>query len=270
MKKAIAYVVAILILGVAAYFTLEHNRKFEELEKFRLKTIASNVAVSANADAKETELGRAKEELTAAQQAREELPQTLVSLKAAAADAQAQAAELDSTLKTQEAEFAEIDKTLEQVGAMLKDLGEDITIENLPTKIEELQEGSKAQKEKIEELQTLTDSAEKALETKRAEIDRLERRDTQRNERIKGNSMEAVITAVNQDWGFLVIGAGSNSGFSPQTAMLVQRDGRMIARVSPSAIEPTQTIAEIDFKSMAVGTRIQPGDRVILASPAAN
>jgi hypothetical protein len=52
--------------------------------------------------------------------------------------------------------------------------------------------------------------------------------------------------------------------------MLVQRDGRMVARITPSAIEPTQTIAEIDFKSMAVGARIQPGDRVILAKPAAN
>ena len=33
---------------------------------------------------------------------------------------------------------------------------------------------------------------------------------------------------------------------------------------------PFTSIAELDFKSMAVGTRIQPGDRVILAKPAAN
>ena len=82
--------------------------------------------------------------------------------------------------------------------------------------------------------------------------------------RIGRNAMEAVVTAVNQDWGFLVIGAGSNSGFSPQTSMLVMRDGRLIARVRPSSIEPNQTIAEIDFKSMPRG-RIQPGDRVMLS-----
>jgi hypothetical protein len=82
--------------------------------------------------------------------------------------------------------------------------------------------------------------------------------------------MEARVTAVNHDWGFLVIGAGSNSGFSPQTSLLVKRDGRLIGKVNPSAIEPTQTIAEIDLKALAPGVRIQPGDSVILAKPAGN
>jgi hypothetical protein len=40
--------------------------------------------------------------------------------------------------------------------------------------------------------------------------------------------------------------------------------------VRPSAIEPTQTIAEIDFKTLADGVRIQPGDRVILTKPNSN
>jgi hypothetical protein len=92
----------------------------------------------------------------------------------------------------------------------------------------------------------------------------------ERSSRIGRNSMVAVVTAVNQDWGFLVIGAGSNSGFTPQTGLLVERDGRKIGRVRPSAIEPTQTIAEIDFESLASGVRLQPGDRVILAQPVTN
>jgi hypothetical protein len=79
--------------------------------------------------------------------------------------------------------------------------------------------------------------------------------------------MQAVITGVNQEWGFLVIGAGSNTGFTPQTSLLVQRDGKMIGRVRPSSIEPTQTIAEINFKTLAPGVRIQPGDYVIYEKP---
>ena len=96
------------------------------------------------------------------------------------------------------------------------------------------------------------------------------KRDIERNSRIGRNSMEAVVTAVNQDWGFIVIGAGSNSGFTPQSALIVRRDGRMIGRVRPSSIEPTQTIAEIEFDSLATGVRLQPGDRVILAKPITN
>ena len=82
--------------------------------------------------------------------------------------------------------------------------------------------------------------------------------------------LHAVVTAVNQDWGFLVIGAGSNSGFTPQSSLIVQRNGRRVGRVRPSSIEPTQTIAEIDLDSLATGVRIQPGDRVILATPTSN
>jgi uncharacterized protein YoxC len=268
--KAIAYVVAILILGGAAYFTLEHSRKFGELETVRLATIASNVAVSASADAKEADLRKANEELAAAQKTRAELSAALDLLKATATQVKNEAADLDRTLEAQDAEFAELKKTLEAVAAALKELGEGINIENLPDKIKELEDDVAGRKEKLGELETLVAAAEKALATKRDEIDRLVRRETQRTARIGRNSMEAVVTAVNQDWGFLVIGAGSNSGFAPQTPMLVQRDGRVVARITPSAIEPNQTIAEIDFKSMAVGTRIQPGDRVILAKPAAN
>ena len=101
---------------------------------------------------------------------------------------------------------------------------------------------------KLDELETLVGSSEKMLAGSRADFDRLVKRDIERNSRIGRNSMEAVVTAVNQDWGFIVIGAGSNSGFTPQTSLIVQRDGRLIGRVRPSSIEPTQTIAEIDFQ----------------------
>ena len=117
---------------------------------------------------------------------------------------------------------------------------------------------------------TLVASAEQLLAKNNDELDRLVKRKVDRDARIGRNSMESVITAVNQDWGFLVIGAGSNSGFTPQTSLVVERDGRFIGRVRPSAIEATQTIAEIDFSSLANGVLLQPGDRVILATPTSN
>ena len=95
-------------------------------------------------------------------------------------------------------------------------------------------------------------------------------RDASRDARIRRNAMESVVTAVNDDWGFVIIGAGSNTGFTPQTKLIIKREGRMIGEVKPSSIEPSQTIAEIDQDSIAPGVRIQPGDRVILSEPATN
>lgn len=268
--KAILYVVSILVLGGAAYFTLNQSKKFGELEKARLKIVDDNKAVTANAEAKETELKKARQALTAADQKREELTQSLAALQSSGATLQREAAALDNTLKTQEDEFAELNKTLEEVNNMVKNLGQDVSLENLGDKIQEIDEQRKTKQAALEEKETLVAAAEKALSTNRAEIDRLVKRDIERNARIGRNSMEAVVTAVNQDWGFLVIGAGSNSGFTPQTSLIVQRDGRMVGRVTPSAIEPTQTIAEIDFSTVPTGVRIQPGDRVILTKPTAN
>lgn len=268
--KAIPYVVAILVLGGAAYFTLEHKRKFEELEQIRVKTVADNKSVSANADVKESDLKKAKEALAAAEQKREDLVQSLALLKSTGGSLERQLADLDSKLKDQEEQFTQLNKVRDEVANIVKDLGQNITLENLGDKIKELEDEIKVQQSDLEEKETLIAAAESKLAKTRAEISRLVRRETQRNARIGRNAMEAVVTAVNQDWGFLVIGAGSNSGFSPQSSLLVQRDGRFVGRVTPSAIEPTQTIAEIDFNSLATGARIQPGDRVILTKPNAN
>jgi FKBP-type peptidyl-prolyl cis-trans isomerase len=146
----------------------------------------------------------------------------------------------------------------------------EVNIDTLAGIIGQIEEDKKAREKKLEELETLVAAAEKKLAQNNSDADRLTQRKLERNNRISRNAMEAVITAVEQGWGFVVIGAGSNTGFTPQTSLLVKRDGKLIGRVRPSSIEPNQTIAEIDQESLVLGVRLQPGDRVILARPATN
>lgn len=268
--KAILQVVLLLVVAVAAYFTLEHSRKFEELQKDRLQTTATNTEVTANAEAKETEVKNETKVLNDAKQRRDELTQSISALKSSGASLQRDLESLESELKAQDEEFAELDKTMAEVAKVLKDLGADVTLDNLSEKIEAIQEDKKAKEVRLDELETIVATATKKLANTRAEIDRMVKRDIERSARIGRNAMEAIVASVDQDWGFLVIGAGSNSGFTPQTSLIVQRNGQMIGRVKPSAIEPTQTVAEIDYNSMAPGVRIQPGDRVILSTPITN
>lgn len=268
--KAILYVVALLVAGGACYFSLEHANKFEELQANRLKTIKTNKEVSANADVKEKELKEEKAVLVISKDKREVLIQSIVALKSTAAILERDLAEVNNTLEGQKEEFAELEKTLAEITDILKGLGGDVTLENLHEKIELIEEDKKARTVKLEELETIMENKQKTLANTRAELDRLHKRDMERSARIGRNSMESRITAVNQDWGFLVIGAGSNSGFTPQTSLIVERDGRMVGRIVPSAIGPTQTIAEIDFKTLAPGVRLQIGDRVMLMTPLTN
>lgn len=268
--KTIFYVVAILAACGAAFFSFRHSTKFADLEKDRVETIATNKQTIADAEVSEKKIKDFKATLAASQEKQGLLEQGLDQAKSAGSALTSDNAKLGGELKGQDEEFAQLEKALAEVKVILAGLGEGVTLETLPETIQQIEDDKTAKQKKLEELETLGSGAEKSLAGGRAEMDRLSKRMSDRSARIASNSMEAVVTAVNQDWGFVVIGAGSNSGFTPQTVLLVERDGRKIGRVRPSSIEPTQTIAEIDFESLASGVRLQPGDRVILAKPTSN
>lgn len=268
--KAILYIVAIVATCGAAFFSYNHSTKFKALEELRVVTITTNKQVKADAEVAEAKITKERARLAASKERRDLLTQSVSSLKSTGVGLESDIEKLDADIKSQAEEFALLQKTLEEVQTALKDVGEGITLENLPDKIDEISKDKAAKQLKLDELTTLVGGAEKTLVTSRSEQDRLDKRMMERSSRIGRNAMQAVVTAVNQDWGFVVIGAGSNSGFAPQTSLLIERDGRKIGRVRPSSIEATQTIAEIDFDSLASGVRMQPGDRVILATPTSN
>ncbi len=268
--KAILYVVAILASCGAAFFSLTHKNKYVELEKDRVSTIATNEDVSSKADVADKNIKDEEGKLAASKERRDLLEQSVSQLKSAGSGLGSEIQKLDGDLAAQKTEFAALQNTLDEVNKILEETGGGVTLDNLTDKIAEVNQDRDDKQKKFDELEILVSGAEKALASNRAEIDRLGKRMIERSARIGRNSMQAVVTAVNQDWGFLVIGAGSNSGFTPQSPLIVERDGRKIGRARPSSIEATQTIAEIDLESLAPGVRIQPGDRVILATPASN
>ena len=268
--KFISPILAILVCAVAAYFSFAQSEKFQAQQDARLVAISTNKSVTATADKADSDIVDEKALLETSKNNLEVATQSVLALESTGNALKNENTNLDSELAVQDAEFAELEKTKEEVQKILKDLGEDVTLENIAEKVNGVKEDIKVKAAKLEELETLVAGAKTRLETNEAEVQRLVERKVSRGNRIARNAMEARVTAVNHDWGFLVIGAGSNSGFTPQTSLLVKRDGRLIGKVNPSAIEPTQTIAEIDQEALSPGVRIQPGDTVILAKPASN
>lgn len=268
--KAILHIVAIAAALGAAFLSFNQSGKFKAQEAKRAEILESTKKTTADADGKEADIKKDETRKGVSLEKKELLEQSVSSLKSAGIALTGDLAKQKEELKVQDEEFAQLKKALEQVNEILAGLGENVTLEALPEKIQQIEDDKKAKQTKLEELEVLIAGSEKTLVSSREEIDRLAKRMVERNSRIARSGMEAVVTAVNQDWGFLVIGAGSNSGFTPQTTLLVERDGRFIGQVKPSSVEPTQTIAEINLDSLASGVRLQPGDRVILAKPATN
>lgn len=268
--KFIFPILAIFVCGVAAYFTAEHSSKFEAVQQQRLEAISTNKIVMANIDKEQVEKDNQEKSLEDSKGELALATQTVDILQADNRQLKNDVAKLDVRLAEQDKEFAQLNAAIEEVRGILAELGQDVSIDNLGEKVNEISDDIIAKKSKLEELETLVGGAQKILATSQDQVKRLIERKTTRSERIKRNAMTARVTAVNQDWGFLVIGAGSNSGFTPQTSLLVKRDGKLIGSVKPSAVEKTQTIADIELDSLAPGVRIQAGDTVILAKPAGN
>ena len=268
--KIAFYILTFLVCGVAAYFSLSLKEMFENQQTVRLQTIETNRVVTANADATDAEILVREEVL---ENTRDDRAQAQAALESAQGNARTlanQLREVESTLASLDEEINQLNTQLANINSVFDEFTENVSPHTINASITSFQRRRDELVQKLAEIEELTVIAERRLSDQRAEAERVARRSAERNAAIALNATEAVISAVNNEWGFVVIGAGSNSGFSPQSAMVVQRDGRVIGRVRPSSIEPTQTIAEIDYSSMSSGVRLQPGDRVQLARPVAN
>lgn len=268
--KIAFHILTFVVCAVAAYFSLSHRELFINQQSVRLETISTNKTVSSRADGVDVEANEKQNALTAIETEAATAAAALESATASGRSLTSQLAEIGSTVEGQETEIARLNESISEVSKIFQEFGENVTPSTVEETIVNLQRERDELVQSRDEMEELTAAAIRNLEEKRAEAARVTERINARNAQLSLNAAEAVISAVNHEWGFVLIGAGSNSGFSPQTSLIVQREGRIIGRVRPSSIEPTQTVAEIDYTSIPVGMRFQPGDRVMLANPVAN
>jgi myosin heavy subunit len=268
--KALLHILLIAICGAGVFFSQQANVKFQEQKTTYLKTVDDNKKLDADIKVGEKELSDERTGLKDAEADFNDKQATLETLVSNEKTMQRQLGESEAKLEEQAVVIKSQQELLKQVKEAFKTAvgSEDITLENIGSKIEELEAKKKDQTKKFEEVSTLAGSAEKTVSDNKMKIAELAGRKAKRDERISANAKEAVISAVDTDWGFVIIGAGSNVGFTPQTKLLVKRDGVMIGRITPTSIEPSQTIGEVDRESLAPGVSFQVGDRVILAVPA--
>lgn len=263
--KTLLHVIVIVVGAAGIYFSWQSNVKHNEQKTIFEGAQQDNLKLDADIRKAEKELSEERAGLAAAKTEYDEQVAKLEAAVSTEKTMQRQLAESEATLEEQAQQIAEQKRLIDEATAIL---GPGVTLDNIADKITEIEDKKKDQTKKLDELTTLADGATNDVKKNNDSIAMLSARKAKRDENISRNAKEAVITAVEAEWGFVVIGAGTNTGFTPQTKLLVKRDGVLIGRINPTSIEPTQTIAEIDRNSMAAGASLQVGDRVILAVPA--
>jgi len=157
-----------------------------------------------------------------------------------------------------DAEIAEAEKLIRNFEE--SNPGEDF--EARPVRIEAMEAQERDLKAEEEALRAETAIVAKKVETNTGVISRLQEKQVVRAKGIARNASTPVITAVNEEWGFVVINAGKDV-IDTSSRLLVKRGGQVICRLKIVSIEQRMTVANIDRSTLAAGAAVLPGDQVI-------
>lgn len=266
MKESITYSLAIVAIAVAGYFGWGAKEKYEAKldERKDLKEELSNLTdkigekeereqtVTAAKDLALDEKAKAGAELEAAKSKATELANTLDSVSGELEIAAADKEKIDASMEALRGKFPGIE--LEEVPRVVKDM--EVSQKKL---VGEEQDASLVKKRLEEEIA-------KNL----AESSRIVEKINQSIKRVEGNTFQATIVAVDNDWNFVVIGAGEKSGLTGDSKLLIQRDGQLLGKLLISKLEPNTAVADVEPGSLKNGVALQAGDQVILESVSSN
>ncbi len=133
----------------------------------------------------------------------------------------------------------------------------------LPAKIEEMETQERELKAEEEALRAENQIAARQIETNTGVISRHQERQVERAKGVARNASQPVVTAVNNEWGFVTLNVGKLGGVTNSSRLLVTRGGRAICRLDIVTIEDRLTVANINRRSLVSGAVVLPGDQVI-------
>jgi len=266
--KTIFYILSVLVIGVAAYFSWDNSNKVEaEIDLFE-STSEVKSTTEDDIDEQEGILKNTKQELETAQNLNAELIQGMDNMKSREVSynkskeaEQVKIDEADARLGQLAEIKAKIDKALE---------GVDIAWPQIPSEIKRLQELRKKKGDDLDLLNEHIAKLTKDVADKRASNARESDRLSKIRTKIARNAKVGAITSVNSTWGFVIVNLGTNnSNVTAQSKLLVTRNGRLLGRLTPNSVEASQTVCDLNARDVNPGVRIQPGDQVTLAEASA-
>ena len=183
-----------------------------------------------------------------------------ISTKSLASDIKGKEEELETTKK-------EIDDFAAKKQAMQEEitriLGSSGTPEEILARNEELKKENDAKVSEIEQISKEADVAKKSAAESESLITRLKQQQSTRARAITLASKTGTISAVNADFGFVIVNLGQNQGVTNESRLLVKRGNQLIGKLKIVQIYGSTTVADIDTKSITAGFAIQPGDEVV-------
>ena len=265
-KEALTYSLAIVAIAVSGFFGWNAKEKYVEKTKERIILEGENKTLSANIEREE---GNKEAATQAKELALEEKSKAKAELDSAKSQASEFANTLDSVsgdLEVAAAEKKKIDASMEALRGKFPG----IELEEVPRVVKDMEANQKRLVGEEEDASLVKKRLEEDIAKNLAESSRIAEKNLQSIKRVEGNTFQATIVAVDNDWNFVVIGAGEKSGLTGSSKLLIQRDGRLLGKLLISKLEPNTAVADVEPGSLRNGVALQAGDQVILESVSAN
>ncbi len=211
------------------------------------------------------------EQVTARNAETSAIDETFVSTSKNAKNEDLQTKSLASETKGKEEELEATKKETEEIGAKKQAMQEEITRilgtsgtpEELAAKTEALKKENDAKVEETDQVSKEAEIAKKAAADSQSLVTRLKQQQATRAKAINLASRTGTISAVNPDFGFVIVNLGQNQGVTSESRLLVKRGSQLIGKLNIVQIGGNTTVADIITKSITPGFAIQPGDQVI-------
>ena len=263
MAKTITLILALLITGATSYFSLTNLDKMKK-ERLSINKLEGDIdkAMKDIEDARGV-IATRRSEQDAENRKKGQNTADRDGLLGDVASLQAQLPQLDEKITVQAAQI----KKYEDAIAELKKFFASMNVgdmEELNEKIKELANNTVAREKELAETQALVEAANASIAKTEDQLSTARGRQLDRDRGLRANTTEAVIQAVNNDWGFVVINSGQNQGFRGDSQLIVRRGETFIAKLTITSLSKTQMVADIQPKSLVKGMLVQPGDTVIL------
>lgn len=189
-----------------------------------------------------------------------------LSTKSLKSEIKAKQDETEGVKKETESLIAQKQQIQDEINQILQGAGG--TPEEIAAKIETLKTQNDAKVQEIEQVTKELEVAKKAASENDQQLSRLRQAQTDRTRKLVLASRPGTITAVNPDYGFVVISSGQNQGVSSESNLIVKRGAQFIGKLKVIQISANQTVADIVPSSITPGYAVQPGDEVIFDSGA--
>ena len=266
IKETLTYSIAIVAIAASGFFGWSAKEKYTKTTEERKILQGENKNLSLSISEKEDER---ETETQAKDLALDEQAKAKAELESAKSKGTEQANTLDAVsgdLEVAVAEKKKIDASMEALRGKFPG----IELEEVPRVVKDMEANQKKLVGEEEDASLVKKRLEEDIAKNLAESSRIVEKINQSIKRVEGNTFQATIVAVDNDWNFVVIGAGEKSGLTGDSKLLIQRDGRLLGKLLISKLEPNTAVADVEPGSLRNGVALQAGDQVILESVSSN